>query len=176
MFLSDLAVAPFILNTDPSDTSFDFNSIKPQVFNENRKISYKGKLFKLTDLNTVVPEIIKTDPPVITGPDGLNENAGSDFTFTMPDGADIVVWSKKGSIISLDKSGLKFTYIAPDIVNSTLDTTDEIYAYTIKPGELRSDTVVKEITVHYVPLLADDALSNPDFKTYEDTSKNIEYL
>jgi len=177
MFLSSILNVPFVLNTDPgSIEDFNFNNIKPKIFNNNRKLIHNGKLFKLVDDSVVEPEIAKTNVPVLNGPDGVNEGTGNMFTFTMPDGADIVVWAKKGKIESLNKTKLTFIYMAPDIIKSTSDIEDELYAYAIKPGALRSDTVIKKITVHYVPLEADDALSNPDFKTHRYDSKNIEYL
>ena len=56
MYLSDLMRAPFIVLQDPAEFDFDFNNIKPTVFNENREVRYKTYKFDLDENLHMIPE------------------------------------------------------------------------------------------------------------------------
>ena len=56
MYLSDLMRAPFIVLQDPAEFDFDFNNIKPTIFNENREIRYKIYKFDLDENLHMIPE------------------------------------------------------------------------------------------------------------------------
>jgi len=118
---------------------------------------------------------IKTKAPIINIPDGVNENATIKGTYKIQEkGAEIFIYCDKGKI-EIDKQKNTFTYTAPDITDGK-NTTDTIYAYSARVGELKSDIVSKQITIFYVPIEYDEALNNTDFQSFEANSKNIEYV
>jgi len=164
MFLSDIMNAPFALDQDPNDPSFDFDAIKPPVFNSNRKLVYNFKEFKLdSSTNSVMPTILTAESPTLTVPATVNENQTITCSFTVSSGEDITIMADKGTISNIDTVSNTFIYTAYDITDN-LNGTDTISAYCTKPGALQSPTTKVQITVVYVPMAADGTISNPDFK------------
>ena len=164
MFLSDIMNAPFVLDQDPTDSSFNFDAIKPPVFNSNRKLVYNFKEFKLdSNTNSVMPTILTAGSPTLTVPATVNENQTITCSFTVPSGEDITITADKGTISNIDTASNTFVYTAYDITNN-LNGTDTIFAYCTKPGALQSPTIKMQITVVYVPMVADGTISNADFQ------------
>ena len=164
MFLSDLVNMPFMLNQDPNDSSFNFDTIKPPVFNNNRKLMYMGKEFKYdSSNNSVVPSILTAKSPVISISTSINENQTVSGTFSYDSDEDITIGADKGTINNIDKTNGTFTYTAYNITDN-LNGTDIIYAYCTKPGALQSSTTKVQLTIVYVPIVADGTISNSDFE------------
>ena len=51
VYLSEFMKAPFILTQDPASFAFDFDSIKPSVFNENWIVRYGNAEFEFDSSN-----------------------------------------------------------------------------------------------------------------------------
>ena len=176
MFLSDIMNAPFALDQDPNDPSFNFDAIKPPVFNENRKIVYNFKEFKYDSSGGTVDPAIPTAPtPTLTlSATVVNENQSITGTFTYDPTADITITADKGTISSIDKINGTFVYTAYDITNKT-NGSDTIKAYTNKTGMFQSDVVSAQVTVVYVPIDADGTLSNSSFQPNEYYMSGFQY-
>jgi len=174
MFLSDIMNAPFALDQDPTDSSFNFEAIKPPVFNSNRKLVHNFTEFKLdSNTNSVISAMPTAKAPTLSV-FPIGENMTAIYKFTKEPDATIYIDATKGTISEIDQKNNTFKYIAPDITDGQ-DTTDTITAYCTKPGRLLSPQVAETFDVYYISLVADGVITNTDFSTFVYDNKNFSY-
>ena len=108
-------------------------------------------------------ESLKSPTPSLSLPSNIiNENSeftGIPFIGTV----NTHIFADKGTISNIDLTKKTFTYKSFDITTG-VDSSDTIYAYDIKDGYIKSETISYTLTVKYVPMTTDDALVDNDFQ------------
>jgi len=106
----------------------------------------------------------KAPKPVFNNiPTSVNENSYFTGSFNVEPNATYEIWCDKGTISNINITKGTFLYKAFDITDKT-DSTDVIHIKSSKSGFLASDVTNITVNVIYVPMVADDALINNDFK------------
>jgi len=126
------------------------------------------------DGTSTIDESWLTETPVISIAAILEENQPTTATITNYD-VDVTynISALKGTISSINAD--TFTYIAP-VITDTNDTTDTISISGYKAGLIRSYIAERVLIVVYVPMTADDVLSNVNFADNEYYNDGVEYL
>jgi hypothetical protein len=99
----------------------------------------------------------KTVTPSIAIVSSVNEGSTATGTISNYDSKATYTISATNGTIAYG-SGNTFQYTAPDVTDGD-DDTDIVTAYATKAGETRSDIYTKSITVVYVPVVADSAVT-----------------
>ena len=115
-----------------------------------------------------------TETPIVSITVSVNENSVTGGSYTSSTGSTVSLTATNGAITNHDTVAKTFDYTAPDITDGDNDT-DVITANATKAGELISKDGLTNITVVYVPMVDDDAISNASFTTNEETNDGFTY-
>jgi hypothetical protein len=117
-------------------------------------------------------EVFITSTPIIVLNNTVNEGATAGGTISNYEAEANYFFSANLGTVSYT-SGSTFDYTAPSGLSE--NETDTVYCYATKVGELRSAITQRDVTVVFVPIVADDAISLDSFQDSEETNIGWEY-
>jgi len=118
---------------------------------------------------------LTTTTPVVSIAASVNERATISGSYTSSVGSTVVIKAVNGIISNHNEVAKTFDYTAYDITNGVNDT-DTITAYSTKPGELKSNDDITNITIVYVPTSADTTIQVLDIYNDLETNTGFEEI
>ena len=116
---------------------------------------------------------LTTETPIITIAASVNERATISGSYTSSVGSTVIIKAVNGTISNHNEVAKTFNYTAYDIING-INGLDTITAYATKAGELKSEITTANITVTYVPSVADTTIQVVDI--FNDLQTNTGYI
>jgi len=116
---------------------------------------------------------LTTETPIITIAASVNERATVQGVYTSSVGSTVIIKAVNGTISNHNEVAKTFNYTAYDITNG-INGLDTITAYATKAGELKSEITTANITVMYVPSVADTTIQVVDI--FNDLQTNTGFI